>query len=94
MATANKTIIKKRSDVDRRLTYTEMDNNFEQLKLAIDDIVSLETIQSGKLAESVYNAKMLIIDGLIEDIQLEIVSLATKVEVNLLAARVDALEDE
>lgn len=47
---ADKTLVTKRIDVGRRLTYTEMDTNFDQLKTVIDDVSTLndtEVINDG-----------------------------------------------
>lgn len=56
--TANASNVTKRSDVSRRLSYTEMDSNFEQLKLLISDTDILDDLVANKLDTTVYQNKI------------------------------------
>ena len=55
MSTSNKNNVKKFSDVNRKLTRVEVDTNFNQLKLAIDDIQSLESLVSNAVTTNSLN---------------------------------------
>lgn len=62
MANSDKSRVTKRIDVDRRLTYGEMDENFQQLIYAIQDILNNENNLNQKVSQSVYDPKIAEID--------------------------------
>lgn len=69
MALSNSNSVTKRIDVDRRLTFGEMDENFEQLKLVITDTGNLEIQLGNKVSKTVYDAKIVDIDQSILDLE-------------------------
>ena len=81
MANSNSDNVTKRSVVDRRLTWGELDTNFEELIRAIDDIEVLESGLNGKVEQTVYTNKMQSLDTInqqqtedIEDLQQNLIS--------------------
>jgi hypothetical protein len=69
MAISDNTAVTKRIDVNRRLTYGEMDTNFEQLSLVITDVGTLEGQIGDKVDTSVYANKISDIDENIQELQ-------------------------
>lgn len=79
MATSNASNVTKRIDVNRRLTYLEMDENFEELKRVIADAANNELAINGKVSTAVYNNKMSTLDSEIAALNLalnDVVSVA------------------
>lgn len=74
MATATANNITKRSDVNRKLTYLELDTNFQEVKNVITDIDTLFSQIGDKVSQSVYNAKMTSIDADIFELQQRIIN--------------------
>lgn len=74
MATANASNITKRSDVNRKLTYLELDTNFQEVKNIISDIDTLSSQIAGKVSQSVYDTKMTSIDTDILELQQKIIA--------------------
>lgn len=92
MSLSDENKVTKRNEVNRRLTFLEMDENFQQLKYAIVDIQALEEAITQFVTTSVYNNKMDSIDGLIATLQNSIITAVSQDVFNVLEARVTSLE--
>ena len=88
MSVSNADNITKRIDVNRKLTYVEMDENFNQLKLAIGDLKANETQIATKLTKTVYDTKVAEIDQSITDIEQQLTEVVTATYVEDIASNV------
>jgi hypothetical protein len=92
MALSNNANVTKRIDVNRRLTFGEMDENFEQLKLVISDVGNVEVQLGNKVSTTVYNAKIADIDQSILDLENALIGAVSVEFVNQLESRITVNE--
>lgn len=93
MALSNEDNVTKRIDVNRRLSFSEMDENFEQLKLVITDAGNLEVQLGDKVSTVVYDAKIADVDQSILDLENALVGTVSTSYVNNLESRISVNED-
>lgn len=92
MALSNSSNVTKRIDVNRRLTFGEMDENFEQLKLVITDVGTLELQLGDKVSTLVYDNKIADIDASILALENALVGAVSEEFVNQLESRITVNE--
>lgn len=78
MGIANKELVKTRSELGRRMSHFEVDQNWIQLQNAIQDILNIEEVYDNKVAKSVYESKMSNLDSAISAMQSTISNLASR----------------
>lgn len=93
MATSNNSNITKRSDVNRMLTFTEMDTNLNEIELVIDDVNASESNIANKVDKSVYNTKMSDVDSEISNINTKLTDTVDTAYVQNIDNRVSSIED-
>jgi hypothetical protein len=94
MAISDNTAVTKRIDVNRRLTYGELDTNFEQLSLVITDVGTLELQLGDKVTTLVYDNKISDIDDSILALENALIGTVSEEFVNQLSQRISVNEDK
>ena len=93
MTISDNTAVTKRIDVNRRLTYGEMDTNFEQLSLVITDVGTLELQLGNKVTTLVYDNKVSDIDDSILALENALIGTVSEAFVIQLADRITVTEN-